>query len=318
MRDCLNGIARLDYPRSDFEVIVVDDGSLDPPLEEVQEFEGRLTVRLIAASPNAGPANARNAGAAAAVGEYLLLMDDDCVPDPDWLHQIEARIVRFPKAMVGGLLRNGAPESLCAEASQQLVDFLYRYYNSDFDNARWFMSANIACPRADFLAIGGFGVNFPLAAAEDRDFCDRWREAGGRLVVAPDAMVSHVRPMTIGRFWRQHRTYGRGAHHLHQARAQRNVGLPSVEPITFYFRLVMSAFGRITAWRAVAVMGLLMLSQLSYAAGYFRERRRAPLKRDRADRPNTVNELLLTVSAMDRRVATPQVSAAQAEGSPSV
>jgi hypothetical protein len=65
-------------------------------------------------------------------------------------------------------------------------------------------------------------------------------------------------------------------------------------------------------------MGLLMLSQVGYAAGYFRERRRAPLKRDRADLPGTVNELLLTVSAKDRRIATPHVTVVQAERSPTV
>ena len=235
-------------------------------------------MRLVVVTPNAGPAKARNAGAAQAVGTYLAFMDDDCVPDPNWLRAMEDRLREFPKALVGGALRNGAPENICAEAGQQLVDFLYRYYNSDIDNARWFMSANIVCPRDEFVSIGGFGMDFPLAAAEDRDFCDRWREAGYRLILAPNAVVSHVRPMSLASFWQQHRTYGRGAHHLHQARGRRNVALPSMEPISFYFRLIVSPFANGSGWRALLLLALLIVSQVGYALGYYPERRRAPLR----------------------------------------
>ncbi|MBL0171656.1 MAG: glycosyltransferase [Gemmatimonadaceae bacterium] len=275
LRDCLAGLARIDYPRSEFEIIVVDDGSPDPPTDVVHSFEHLLVVRLVVVKPNAGPAKARNAGAAQAVAEYLALLDDDCIPDADWLHCMDDRLRQFPRALVGGAMRNGARHNICAEASQQLVDFLYRYYNSDIDDARWFMSANIVCPREEFLSIGGFGTAFPLAAAEDRDFCDRWREAGYRLIMAPDAVVSHVRPMSLVTFWRQHRTYGRGAHHLHQAREVRNVALPSMEPISFYIRLVFSPFTTRRRWQAPLLLALLIVSQVGYAFGYYPERRRA-------------------------------------------
>ncbi len=256
---------------------MVDDGSENPPAAEVRMFEEQLAIRLIEMSPNAGPASARNAGAAQAQGTYLVFIDDDCIPDPGWLQSLDDRLRAAPAALVGGTILNGAPTSLCAEASQQLVDFLYRYYNSDIDNARWFMSANIACPRKEFLSIGGFGTDFPLAAAEDRDFCDRWHEAGLRVVMAPDAKVLHVRPMTLATFWRQHRTYGRGAHHLHQARGRRNVALPTMEPLSFYFRLLSTPFTSRKGMLAPVLLLLLIVSQLGYAFGYYPERRRSPL-----------------------------------------
>ena len=279
LRECLRGLARLDFPVSSFEVIVVDDGSDAPPTDEVREFEGTIAVCLVVLTPNAGPARARNAGAAKASGEYLVFLDDDCVPTNNWLRQLDARLGDFPDALVGGALRNGAPENVCAEASQQLVDYLYRYYNADIDRAAWFMSANILCPRDKFLAIGGFGTGFPLAAAEDRDFCDRWQEAGFQLVMAPEAIVSHVRPMSLARYWRQHHTYGRGAHHLHQARDARNVALPSREPLNFYVGLILSPFTSGAGWRAPLLSALLILSQFGYAIGYYPERRRSPIRR---------------------------------------
>ncbi len=67
---CLQAIDRVTYPRDDFEVIVVDDGSqtlLDPI---VNRFSDRMVVKLIP-QPNLRPAHARNRGAAEAQCVFL-------------------------------------------------------------------------------------------------------------------------------------------------------------------------------------------------------------------------------------------------------
>ncbi len=272
LRACLRGIAQLDFPREEFEVIVVDDGSPEAPTDVVNAYESDLPVRLIVVPQNSGPAHARNVGARHANGEYVVLLDDDCVPECEWLTSLATRRREFPEAVIGGVLANGAPHSLCAEASQQLGEFLYRYYNADVDNAGWFMSANLACPRTAFLAIGGFDESFPLAAAEDRDFCDRWREAGRRLVMAPHAIVRHMRSMTFRQFWKQHRTYGRGARHLHLARGKRQVAVPRREPlVAFYFRLLCAPLAHSRGMRTPVLMLLMLVSQLAYVSGFYAE-----------------------------------------------
>ena len=61
------------------EVVVVDDGSSDETSSIIRTFpEVRLVVQQ-----NAGPARARNRGAAEASGYILLFTDADCVPEPD-------------------------------------------------------------------------------------------------------------------------------------------------------------------------------------------------------------------------------------------
>ena len=266
----------MDFPRQAFEVIVVDDGSPDPPSDVIDAYASELQIRLVVVPQNGGPAQARNVGAWHATGAHLVLLDDDCIPQRDWLRSLDRRRQEFPGALVGGVLTNGVPHSLCAEASQQLGDFLYRYYNADVDQAGWFMSANIACPRNDFLAIDGFDASFPLAAAEDRDFCDRWREAGHQLVLAPNAVVRHMRSMNLAQFWRQHATYGRGARHLHIARTKRAVTAPRREPFAFYLRLLCAPLAKPLQMRTPVLMMLMLVSQLAYASGFYAERRRVP------------------------------------------
>jgi hypothetical protein len=74
---CLNSIACQTF--TDFEVIIVDDGSTDGSAEILKNFEDRR-FRLIS-QPNAGPGAARNRGVADAQGEMLAFLD----ADDEWL-----------------------------------------------------------------------------------------------------------------------------------------------------------------------------------------------------------------------------------------
>jgi GT2 family glycosyltransferase len=273
---CLAALARLDYPRERFEVIVVDDGSGAPPAALVAAQAGRLTVTLVEAV-HAGPAAARNAGAARARGDYLAFTDDDCAPDPGWLRALARAATSAPGQMLGGRTVNALADNLWAAASQVLVEYLYAYYNSGAagtGEARFFTSNNLALPADDFRALGGFDGRFPLAAGEDRDLCDRWLAAGHRMTYAPAAVVRHAHALTPRRFWRQHLTYGRGAWRFHRGRAERGRGRLRLETIGFYAGLVRFPFGRARGWRAAALAALLIVSQAANAAGFALERAR--------------------------------------------
>lgn len=79
---------------TDFECIVVDDASPDPP-----EIPGDDRVRVVARERNGGPAAARNSGIAAASGRYLAFLDDDDVWVPDRLERAVAAHRRAPVAV---------------------------------------------------------------------------------------------------------------------------------------------------------------------------------------------------------------------------
>jgi len=62
------------------DVVIVDDDSPTAPVEIVDSFHNQINVRLVVQT-RAGPAAARNTGAANATGEFLAFTDDDCAPD---------------------------------------------------------------------------------------------------------------------------------------------------------------------------------------------------------------------------------------------
>ncbi|MEO6525181.1 MAG: glycosyltransferase [Gemmatimonadaceae bacterium] len=271
LEQCLRALAAQQLPRARFEVVVVNDGGASSPRPVVDRFRGQLDIRLHEQA-NAGPAAARNAGAAAARGDYVVFTDDDCRPAPCWLSAIAEMAVDHPVCAVGGRVNNALGESVYSSASQQLIEFLYEYYNLSDTEGRFFITSNLAFPTAGFRAIGGFDATFPLAAAEDRDICDRWREAGMTMVYCEDAVVDHAHALGFGSYCRQHFNYGRGAYHLHRARTRRGEAQVRVEPPLFYSRLVMYPLSRTPPARAAALSALLFVSQIVYISGYLLER----------------------------------------------
>ena len=123
---CLRACSRLEYPHDRFEVIVVDDGGVMPLDEVINEFRGLLTLKLLQ-QQNAGPAAARNKGAAEARGEFLAFTDQDCAPASNWLEALAAQFVASPDCAVGGQTRNALMHNLYSTASQLLVSYLVAY-----------------------------------------------------------------------------------------------------------------------------------------------------------------------------------------------
>ena len=267
---CLGAIALLDYPSDRFEVIVVDDGSKTPIDSVVEPLKNKINVKLLR-QENAGPAAARNSGAAIARGEFLAFTDDDCQPTTDWLTQFAASFADNPQAMLGGKTINALDNNPFSTASQKLIDYLYEYYNPAKGKDAFFASNNIAMPTANFKALGGFDVSFPLAAAEDRDFCDRWNQAYP-IVYVPQAQIEHYHKLSLTSFWKQHFGYGRGAFCFHQIRSQRSAKEIEVEPLSFYFDLLSYPLSQSSRQPKLMISSLFFLSQVANVAGFFWEK----------------------------------------------
>lgn len=270
LSDCLHSLAALAFERDRFEVIVVDDGSGAPPEAVVNAASRDLRVRLLC-RPHQGPAAARNAGAALAVGRYLAFTDDDCRPAPGWLAALAGRFARNGECVAGGRSLNAIGGNVYSEASQALLDYLYGYFNADAEDARLLISNNLAMPAEVFRAAGGFDTGFPNAAAEDRELCDRLRHLGVRLVYEPGAVVMHHHELSWRRFWRQHQNYGSGAFRYHRVRARRSGTGLRLEPVSFYRNLLACPFAADRP-QALTLSALLAVSQAANATGFFQQR----------------------------------------------
>lgn len=267
---CLESLSRLDYSRDRYEVIVVDDGGDPPAASVVARAPPTLRISQLRQA-NAGPAAARNLGAASATGNFLAFTDDDCLPQPDWLTAMARALTAYPGCMVGGATVNANVGNLCSATSQLIQDIVYRHYNVDPERARFLASNNLALAAAAFREIGGFDPGF--RTAEDRELCDRWLAGGRRLIYYPPARVAHVRHLTLWSFCRQHFGYGMGAGRFHRQRASRHPGGP-VADFRFHLDIRNWLWGPITAAPPRQVVPLAVLIgawQISNLAGFLWE-----------------------------------------------
>lgn len=261
LKSCVEALVQQDI--SDLEIVIVDDGSPQPLEPFCAPYDNVRCIR----QENSGPAAARNRGAREATADFIAFTDDDCRPRPDWVAKLMDAHAGEENRLVGGRVENGFPENPYATASQDICDFLYEWFGAAEGKMPFFTSNNIGCTRSKFLEMGGFDQSFPLAAAEDREFGIRWRDTFGDLIYSEHAVVDHYHPLTLRRFWRQHRNYGLGARHLHKVLEDQGSDIPKREPLAFYVDLVTHSVRR-KGLSGVSGSALSVLSQMAMVAGY--------------------------------------------------
>jgi glycosyltransferase involved in cell wall biosynthesis len=267
---CLQALSCLNYPRDQYEVIVVDDGSV-VPLDEVNaQFKDKLNLSLLR-QENAGPAAARNYGAAHAKAEFLAFTDDDCESVADWLRVFAAQFEKTPEVLLAGKSINKLTNNLFSSTSQLIVDIVYRHYNADPLQARFFAANNMAMPTGHFDKLSGFNTNF--RTAEDRELCNRWRASGHGMIYVKKAVLRHAHALILRGFCRQHFAYGQGAYDYYQIRRLRGSGtmLDEMKFHSNFQNWLLYPFTQVHWLRLLSLAGVLLLWQIINAAGFFSE-----------------------------------------------
>jgi GT2 family glycosyltransferase len=201
LRECLEGAARLRYPS--YEVIVVSDGSTDDTAEIARSFEG---VRVIETGQR-GLSAARNTAMAAAGSEIVAFIDDDAIPDPDWLTHLAAAFASERYVAAGGPNVPPPGSGRVAQCVANAPGGPTHVLIADRE-AEHIPGCNMAIRKQALQELGGFDAQF-RAAGDDVDACWRLLEAGGQIAFSPGAVVCHHRRRSVRGYLRQQRAYGK-------------------------------------------------------------------------------------------------------------
>jgi GT2 family glycosyltransferase len=196
----LDGLLRLEY--SNFEVVVVNDGSTDATAEIVDKYP----VRLIS-TENRGLSSARNVGLEAATGEIVAYLDDDACPDPHWLTYLAATFIDTTHAAVGGSNIPPHGDGPIADCIANAPGGPVHVLLSD-QEAEHIPGCNMAFRKAALRAIGGFDPQFRIAG-DDVDVCWRLQKQGSTVGFNPAAVVWHHRRNSVRAYWKQQLNYGK-------------------------------------------------------------------------------------------------------------
>ncbi|GAC1568573.1 MAG: hypothetical protein NVS3B14_18260 [Ktedonobacteraceae bacterium] len=192
------------------------------------------------------PGEARNIGARVATGEYLLFLDDDCEPAPDWIEQNVRELEQSKIGAVGGQIagRSKAFFAQCVDFSS----FAYSQVNRRMEIP--VCSASLGVNRQAYDEAQGFSEE--LRSGEDIDFCYRLMKMGYRTVYQPAIKVAHNhRRTSFAALMRYSYFYGRvkGLYVKlrHRDMSKRNLVLTLFQNPLLYFLMIVPISLGITA-----------------------------------------------------------------------
>lgn len=189
--------------RTDFEVIIVEDGSKETCKHIVDTYTDKLTVYYYFI-PNGGPGNARNYGAAKSNSDYLIVLDSDCILPPDYINAVNKELQETNADAFGG--PDKASDSFTDVQKAINYSMTSFFTTGGIRGGKKKMdkfyprSFNMGIKRSSYEALNGFSA---MRFGEDIDFSIRLYKNGYKVCLFPSAWVFHKRRTDWRKFFRQ-------------------------------------------------------------------------------------------------------------------
>lgn len=180
---CLKALDAQRTEETTFEIIVVDNGSVEMPEAACAGIADLRLEREIVP----GPGPARNRGAALARADLLAFIDADCIAEPGWAKSIIEFMAGRPDiALMGGdigILMTDAGKPSAIESYESIYGYRARLYVERYGFAA---TGNMAVRKDVFHAVGPFGG---IATMEDTEWGQRATRSGYRIAFLQEAKV---------------------------------------------------------------------------------------------------------------------------------
>ncbi len=209
LAECLESI--VGQTLQPLEILVVDNASSDRSCEVAMAFSER-GVRLIRQTRNLGFAGGNNVGIRQARGDWIALINNDAVAEPDWLENLAAVVSHKEKVgmcasrilLLGDDLIDKAGHLMYADGQNRGRGTGERDRGQyDKTEEAFFPDGCAALYRRELLRdVGGFDEDF-FAYADDADLGVRARLRGWKCLYAPRAVVHHHQSATSGNYSEQ-------------------------------------------------------------------------------------------------------------------
>ncbi|MEH1918725.1 glycosyltransferase family 2 protein [Nostoc sp.] len=194
LEKCLRALElqELSQPSSvtDYEIVLVDDGSTDGTLEWLAAHKEEFPHVRWFQQDHAGPAAARNLGVEKAQGDTIIFIDSDLVVLNNFLQAHTDALVEEKKKLGSDrFFTYGAVINTCNFNNPTAEP----YKVTDF-SAAFFATGNVAIPKHWLDKAGLFDTSFQLYGWEDLELGVRLKKLGLTLIKCPEAVGYHWHP----------------------------------------------------------------------------------------------------------------------------
>ena len=218
---------------SEYEIVIVEDGSVIPSSEIIETYKSRLNITYFF-KENTGPGDSRNYGMKHAKGNYFIILDSDCILPSNYLTVVSKSLNDHYVDCFGG--PDAAHKSFTS--LQKAINFSMTSFittggirgNKNSVDTFQPRSFNMGLSKKAFEASNGFGSIHP---GEDPDLSIRLWELGYKTKLLPDAYVFHKRRIFWKKFYKQVYKFG-------MVRPILNRWHPATKKITYWFPTLFS------------------------------------------------------------------------------
>jgi glycosyltransferase involved in cell wall biosynthesis len=193
LEKCLRALSQQvlqDNKVTDYEIVVVDDGSTDGTLAWLGAYPQEFPRLVLYTQEHQGPAAARNLGVAKAKGDTIIFIDSDLVVTANFLQAHADALTQATQSFGHNrLFTYGAVINTCNFAAPTSEP----YKITDFSNA-YFATGNVAIAKTWLEQAGLFDTAFQLYGWEDLELGVRLKKLGLQLVKCPQAVGYHWHP----------------------------------------------------------------------------------------------------------------------------
>ena len=200
---------------TNFELILIEDGSTKPCANEVEKFSSGLNINYIV-KDNSGRSDTRNVGMNNAKGDYFIFFDSDCIIPPRYLETVNRMLEEDYADCYGGPDREHPSFSIMQKAINYAMTSFWTTggirggkVNMEKFKPRTF---NMGFSRAVFDKVGGFKDMY----GEDIDLSIRINKAEFTTKLYRDAFVYHKRRVDLKRFYKQVNIFGQARINLYK------------------------------------------------------------------------------------------------------
>jgi glycosyltransferase involved in cell wall biosynthesis len=195
---------------TDFEVIIVEDGSFLKSEHVVDKYSGDFSIKYFF-KENAGQGFARNYGLARAMGSYFIILDSDALLEPNYLDIVDKNIRKESLDLFGGPDRDHPSFSDIQKAISYSMTSVFttggiRGSKKNLGGKFHPRSFNMGFSRKLYESIGGFKIT---RMGEDIEFSIRAIEAGFKSGLIQEAFIYHKRRTSFLQFFKQIFFFGR-------------------------------------------------------------------------------------------------------------
>lgn len=256
--DCVKSLLSQEYPAENYEIIMVDNNSIDASAEIVRRYP---RVKLVSEDKQ-GAYAARNRGLRDAMGGIIAFTDSDCVPSSDWLKEIE---LAMSDPAVGiavgshGLDRNSFFLSMLEDYENEKNNYIF---NSEIKDLYYGYTRNMAIRKKLFDEIGLF---IERARGADVVFVRRCVDRYSCDVVhySPKVQVRHMEIDKLSKYFQKISIYGNSSQQYRQ--------IVHARPLTLWerflvYRRTVKSLGY--SWiKSVFLLSLLFVCYVYWVSG---------------------------------------------------